>query len=170
MIIFFLFWTADRTWLTARRSWAWGLMGVVSTALNHEKWVSFNGAALEKQRKNYGYSIMHWNLIFGASLDFIWISYILCQMPNICQKPNQWRILLLTDGLFYQVFNTVGLCKFWEKDLRQESKTMAFCLQAGFWHLSQLGGLGFLNFASKKACAHSNKTYVFYLYAYQYLA
>ena len=141
MIIFFLFWTADRTWLTARRSWAWGLMGVVSTALNHEKWVSFNGAALEKQRKNYRYSIMHWNLIFGASLDFIWISYIL-----------------------WQGFSTLGLCKFWEQGLRQESKTMAFCLRAGSWNLRQLCGLGFLNFAPKKACAHSNKIYVFYLY------
>ena len=47
---------------------------------------------------------------------------------------------------------------------------MDFCLQAGFWHLRQLGGLGFLNFAPKKACAHLNKTYFFHLYAYQYLA
>ena len=47
---------------------------------------------------------------------------------------------------------------------------MAFCLRAGSWHLRQLGGSGFLNFAPKKACAHSNKTYVFHLYAYQYLA
>ena len=77
-------------------------MGVVSTALNPEKWVSFNGAALEKQRKNYGYSIMHWNLIFGATLDFIWISYILCQMSIFFYLPKNQQVknLLLTDGLF----------------------------------------------------------------------
>ena len=33
-------------------SWGWVLMGVVSTALNPGKWASYNGVALEKQRKN----------------------------------------------------------------------------------------------------------------------
>ena len=33
-------------------SWEWVLMGVVSTALNQGKWASYNGVALEKQRKN----------------------------------------------------------------------------------------------------------------------
>ena len=33
-------------------SWEWVLTGVVSTALNQGKWASYNGVALEKQRKN----------------------------------------------------------------------------------------------------------------------